>query len=336
MTNREPALNSAARWPSRMRLASAWLSFALLLAIALCFLTRWDRVAVITLPPFWAWAVIGLLLAAPALQRGLGRGPKVLVAAWLIATLILSDDVFCLVRSPLKSLAGHSSRRNLQSIRVISLNCASQTAAAEETRRWKPDIVLLQESPASNDVARLCREWFGPEGDYLFGWDCSIIARGQIKLLASPRSLRFVRGQVRLGEGLLVDLASVRLLPPDTRFDLWSPECWRQHTHSRQIRRAQLQEVVANLGTRSSRDPMIAGGDFNAPAGDAIFRLLRGFLKDGFREAGRGWGNTAINTLPVCRPDQIWVSHSLRVQCSWVEKTEHSDHRMVISDLTLP
>jgi vancomycin resistance protein VanJ len=78
---------------------------------------------------------------------------------------------------------------------------------------------------------------------------------------------------------------------------------------------------------------VIVGGDFNAPAGDAIFRLLRPFLKDSFGEAGTGWGNTALNSIPISRPDQIWISHPGAVFGARAQQTAHSDHRMVIADL---
>ena len=80
---------------------------------------------------------------------------------------------------------------------------------------------------------------------------------------------------------------------------------------------------------------MIVEGDFNAPAGDAIFRLLRDSMKECFREAGKGWGNTGINTCPVSRPDQIWINHSSVTIQAWARRTENSDHRMVLCDVLL-
>ena len=312
-------------------------SAALLVGVALCFLARWDVVAVITLPPFWAWGIVGLFLTTLGwwLARGGWQAPA-LLALWAGATLFFSDDIQGWLLSPLRSGLERSSPRTGVRLRVVSLNCAGQAKAAEEVGALKPDIVLLQESPSSNHVARLCREWFGSNGSFICGMDCSIITRGRLKVLASPRSLRFNWGEVTLLDGLIVDVVSLRLFPPETRFDLWSPECWRQHTHGRQIRRAQLQELTSLLQPIAGHRPMIVGGDFNAPAGDAIFRLLHPFLKDSFREAGQGWGNTGINDLPVSRPDQIWINQSSIAHHVQARKTEHSDHRMVVCDVVLP
>ncbi|WP_161625809.1 endonuclease/exonuclease/phosphatase family protein [Singulisphaera acidiphila] len=79
--------------------------------------------------------------------------------------------------------------------------------------------------------------------------------------------------------------------------------------------------------------PIILGGDLNAPQRDAAFRSFSPRLQDTFGEAGRGWGNTIINDFPFLRIDQVWASRSLRVLKVVVEKTRHSDHRVLICDL---
>jgi hypothetical protein len=336
----EPALRIGKPNPAGASRLSRWISsigicfsLALLVGAVICFIARWDAVAAVTQPPFWLWGTVGLVLTGAAWRLGGGFRAKLLLATWAVATLAFSDDLYCLALSPLRALAATSTPEHVRPIRVVSLNCASQAKAAEETRVWEPDIVLLQESPSSNDVARLCREWFGTNGAFLYGLDCSIISRGALKPVANPRSLRFVWGRVQLPGRSPLDVVSLRLLPPDIRLDLWSPGCWEQHTHSRKIRRSQLQEVVQALRPELGRGPMIVGGDFNAPAGDAIFELLRLSLKDCFREAGRGWGNTAINTIPVSRPDQVWINRASVPVRAWAKTTDKSDHRMVIADI---
>jgi len=130
----------------------------------------------------------------------------------------------------------------------------------------------------------------------------------------------------------MVEVVSLRLTPPIVRMDLWDPGCWREQSENRKIRREQLREITARLAPDGLG---IVGGDFNAPAGDAIFRLLSPGFRDSFAQAGRGWGNTALNEMPVSRVDQIWVSRSFRTAAAVARKTVHSDHRMVISDLSL-
>jgi endonuclease/exonuclease/phosphatase (EEP) superfamily protein YafD len=130
-------------------------------------------------------------------------------------------------------------------------------------------------------------------------------------------------------------LVSLRLIPPETRLDLWSTACWRAHLHDRLVRKEQMQKLVDHLGSFKSDIPYIVGGDFNSPAGDAVSRLLKPRLKDTFREGGIGWGNTGVNEFPVSRPDQIWVSRDFKAIAAWAVKTRNSDHRMVVCDVIL-
>ncbi len=80
---------------------------------------------------------------------------------------------------------------------------------------------------------------------------------------------------------------------------------------------------------------MIIGGDFNAPQGDAVFRLLGPRLHDTFPEGGRGWGNTITNGFPFLRIDQVWASGSIRADRVIARRTRHSDHRIVVCDLVI-
>jgi endonuclease/exonuclease/phosphatase (EEP) superfamily protein YafD len=96
-----------------------------------------------------------------------------------------------------------------------------------------------------------------------------------------------------------------------------------------------MEEVIARLEVLPPTTPIIVGGDFNAPAGDAIFRTFRGRLSDSFRQGGRGWGNTFSNNHPLFRIDQIWISPEWQAVSVVARKTKHSDHRMVVADLIL-
>jgi endonuclease/exonuclease/phosphatase (EEP) superfamily protein YafD len=114
--------------------------------------------------------------------------------------------------------------------------------------------------------------------------------------------------------------------------DLWNPATWRAYLEDRRLRKRQLRSVLDAPSTKTDL-PEIIGGDFNAPAGDGIYRLL-GRFRDAHRKAGRGWGNTALNALPFFRPDQIWLGRLLPLS-SHAVRTVHSDHRMVVVDALL-
>ena len=95
-------------------------------------------------------------------------------------------------------------------------------------------------------------------------------------------------------------ITSLRFTPPIGRMDLWNPAAWRGYLDDRRLRSRQLQSVLeANSPGRAELE--IMGGDFNAPASDGIYRMLRGYV-DSHRAAGRRWGHTALNTLPLSDP----------------------------------
>jgi vancomycin resistance protein VanJ len=144
-----------------------------------------------------------------------------------------------------------------------------------------------------------------------------------------------VQARVRLNSGLEFEVISLRLAPALVRLDLWSPDCWREQSANRQARRRQLQRIVDPLADVPATSQLIVGGDFNAPAGDAVFRLLRPRLEDAFEQAGRGWGNTITSDAPFHRIDQVWTSPELRATDVRAERSEYSDHRMVVCDLIL-
>jgi hypothetical protein len=132
-----------------------------------------------------------------------------------------------------------------------------------------------------------------------------------------------------------VEVFSLRLSPPASPAELWSPEDWRQQAAARRARREQVREVMRQIDRLPRTLPVIVGGDFNAPAGDAIFRLLQPCLHDAFAEGGRGWGHTVLNDTPVLRIDQVWGSDHFRAAAVVARRTRHSDHRMVVGDLTV-
>ncbi len=311
-------------------------SFLLFCAATVCYIGRWDVMAAATFLPFWAWSIVGLSLAfAGWFLRRAHRSFLVLCLIWAVATVTLSDDLSRLLLSLFQ--ASQLSRKNsgVARLRVITLNCAGQSAAATEVASENPDLVLLQESPPEEAVARLARDLFGRDGEYFYGFDCSLIARGPIGPLPAPKGALFTRAKARLAGGKEFEVISVRLTPPEIRFDLWATACWAAHYNDRLGRRAQLAVLLTQSGWSDFGTTRIVGGDFNVPGGDGVLRILEPAMKDSFREAGIGWGNSAINDLPVSRPDQIWVSKSCRVEVVRTKRSGFSDHRMVISDLVL-
>src|SRR5207249_195569 len=100
-----------------------------------------------------------------------------------------------------------------------------------------------------------------------------------------------------------VTIVSIRLSPHLMWADLWSPKWWRDHVDVENSQRKELKSILEAVQEQAGNGPLIVGGDFNAPAGNAIYRLLSPRLHDSFREGGVGWGNTLLNTFPIWRID---------------------------------
>jgi endonuclease/exonuclease/phosphatase (EEP) superfamily protein YafD len=303
--------------------------------IVFCYLARPDACAAVTVFPVWVWPVLGLALAAIGWRRP--RWALATAALWLAFLAVAADEPVALLRLPPKTRAAAQSDGEAV-VRVVTLNCASSARAVENLVPLEPDIVLVQESPTSAEVARLAAALFGDEGGFLQGADASILARGRIepRRLPAPLSAYVAQARVRLASGADLDVVCLRLRPALVRLDLWSPDCWRDQAENRRQRRAQLQAVVEQFGTGPPAAPLVVAGDFNAPAGDAVFRLLEPPLTDAFAHVGSGWGNTITSDFPFARIDQVWAHDHCRPVACFAVRVEHSDHRAVVCDVAVP
>ena len=318
----------------RARLAAiivGWLAFGFLVVF---FMLRPDTAAAVTFWPPWGYALAGALASVGMALRRPRRPFLFLAAGWLLFLILFAEEPRSLMRiGPAPSPEWTAARSAGRALRVVSLNCAGGSEhAARETGAVDPDIVLLQESPSRRDVADVGRSLFGREAGIVPGLDGSVVSRWKAGEIQLPNGLRSIAAgaRVRLSVGGESVVISARLLPPEICEALWSPACWRRHTANRVARREQMRALGEAL---PEGVPTILGGDFNAPAGDAVFRLLPTSLHDTFAAAGRGWGNTIINEIPVLRIDQIWVSRHFRPESVTARRTKHSDHRMVVCDL---
>ncbi|MEJ5298070.1 MAG: endonuclease/exonuclease/phosphatase family protein [Armatimonadota bacterium] len=316
----------------RSKSAAVWVCYISAALLALCsfaFAWRPFGLAAITVLPVWFWWLIGLALVA-IVWRLPGRAPLTLLALWMVYLLAFAEEPRSLARSLL------SATRAENPVRVVSLNCAAANHdAAAEALLTNPDVVLYQESPGPHGLEEVSRLLFGRSIVRVGEFGNAILARGKLVDAKQPSAVKGImtRARVRLEAGPEVELVSLRLTPAVTRLDYWNPACWLEHSRNRRARDAEMAAVAAYLNTVPPDVPVILGGDFNVPQGDGIFRRLRPRLRDAFREGGRGWGNTFLNSFPVLRIDQVWISPQFRAISVRAKKTGHSDHRMVICEL---
>ena len=317
--------------------ARVWCGLSLILVVIGVGATRWQlySLAAFRLVPAWCWLVAGmvpLILARRLRPRCWLVGSTVL---WLWFGVACVEESRSLTRSMWSRVSKpiESEPQDLR-LRVVSLNCADGSLrTARETVLLVPDVLLFQESPGRDDLERLATELFGDSHGVLWSPDTSIVSRWPIQRTFVQD--HFVSGLVQLPSGFQLRVVSLRLAPPIVRYDLWSPTCWREQSANRQQHTKQIDQLLESL-IDEIEDAVIIGGDFNtAPNDRAIWRLSE-FAQDTFDVAGRGWGNTVLNTIPVLRFDQIWASGRIRPIATWAIRSEQSDHRLVLSDLVLP
>lgn len=311
-------------------------SVLLFVAVLLCYCSQPDWLAPIALVPPWCWLIPGAALALFGRSRRRHHIAAVLTL-WAAFIMLFCDEPRSLLSfKSWPTTKWLAARKHGRGIRVISLNCnVGQSKSVQEVAVWKPDIVLLQESPGDDELGHLSRALFGADGIHLYGGDVSILARSKLQpKLASDRSY-FIHAEIDLPTGGRANIVSLRLAPPVERLDFWNPAFWTEHHDKRLEHRQQIHDLMRQIERDRTSNHWIVGGDFNAPPYDGALAPLRTQLFDTFRQAGRGWGPTGTNEFPLFRVDQIWVSQGFRIESVKAIKTVHSDHRMVVCDLII-
>jgi vancomycin resistance protein VanJ len=312
-------------------------SIALCLAATFVFWFQPDVCAAVLVLPRWLWILPGLLLAVIAWTRPRKRMTMIAIFLWFLYAICFIQEFRSLIR--FHHSISDATRPSGTILRVISLNCAAgNEKAAAEVANYNPDIVLFEESPLRPIVQRIAPKILGPDAQFLAGSDVSLISRGKLTVItpSNAQSAPFGHAHIELPSGLVVEVFSIRLTPYGIRADLWSPACWREQRENRVHQREQFQWLAREVQKVPADVPVILGGDFNLPAGDKLFRILPPRIRDTFRIAGHGWGDSLANDLPFIRIDQIWCDDHFRPTSTFAHKTVNSDHRMVICDLLGP
>lgn len=307
--------------PRKVRVWPAWASAGLALLLAILYAFRPQLTTAITIWPAWVGMAIGLALAL--FSRKLLQWTLPL---WLIFGFVFVDEFRTVPRGLLPA--------EQREFRVVTLNCAGGSlAAAREVIPLRPDIVLLQESPNSKQLASLATEMFGPDAVVVRGPDATILARGTlIQVPHEKRVSNFVAARWQFAPGRSLDVVSLRLAPPVLRIDLYSPSAWSEFAEGRARRAAETAEIRQRLAEMGV-EPDLIGGDFNTPPDPGSQRVLVGGMDDAFRVAGIGLGATCVNPYPnIVRIDQIWSGPRVRCVRAWVVKAQNSDHRMLVAD----
>ena len=183
MTQPEATTNAPASVKlRRLRQTASIGSVVMLVAVSLCLVTQPGWLAPVILVPTWCWLVCGVMLACCGLHTDRKQWFVGLLLAWAAFAWLFVEEVHSLIRrESVSSSEWLAARESGRGIRIVSLNCnVGQSRCVEEVVAWKPDVVLLQESPSKEQLPGLVELLFGQDGSCLYGGDVSILARGKL------------------------------------------------------------------------------------------------------------------------------------------------------------
>jgi endonuclease/exonuclease/phosphatase family metal-dependent hydrolase len=314
------------------------LSLALHLFTLVLYVRLPNRFAAFTVFPIWVWGLIGLFVAAISFVYYRGRLSLVVSLIWSFTILIFADESSSLGRIGQPELQAGKAKPHARGrvLRVVTLNCARRTDPYEAVAPFQPDIVFLQEIPHTYRLKKFIDEIYDGKGDYRYNVakSCAVVVNGTIEFEVSVPKFRCQLLTVKLATGESVQLMNLHLNGAATNLRLWEREAWREHRINREARQTELTYEMGLLRQKTAypRIPALIAGDFNAPANDAVYKLIGKDFTDAFEEVGTGWGNTFHRSLPLLRIDHLYSSKQLIPIRSKAVRLEGSDHRMVIAD----
>lgn len=312
----------------------------------IAFARQPDVLAAYTVMPIWVWGGIGLLLSGGAYLLFHAPLSLVVTGIWALTLLLGADEARVIgnLGTPAPEPGRARSVEGLRPIRVITLNAAQFRFGdpSEDLARWDPDIVLLQEASGFH-VKSIADKLYGGTGDYRSFSLNGVATRWKITREVRNPDSRFHyfnhNVTVQPPGGLPpIEVVNLHLSSAATDLRLWQPACWQTHRENRRKRRIEMAvalRILEDTADFPGLQPVILGGDFNAPPTDPVQAQLDPHFVDAFQVAGTGWGNTFQRRIPVLRLDQIHVSPHFTPVRSRAVTTRHSDHRFVVADLLL-
>jgi len=268
-----------------------------------------------------------------------------LVVLWVFTILIASDESLVLAHIGKEKPEPGPSKpyQEQETLRICTLNWGGFNHNKFEIQKqakmlaaYHPDILFLQEiHPWQARI--ITDEVYGSSGDYRTGSNSAILTRWKVHVAIHNPMKHSIHATLRLPDGRFIDCVNFHLRSAKTNMRLWDINCWKEHALNRKLQR---REVLYSLDilektTPYPTNPVVVGGDFNAPASDPLHDILRARFSDSFSEVGTGWPNTWHRRLPIHRIDYIYTSPLLKPVRSHTVIAPASDHRMLVSDFVL-
>jgi endonuclease/exonuclease/phosphatase (EEP) superfamily protein YafD len=305
--------------------------FALLavLYVTVGDLTTWSECLTVWPPLVWC-VLLTPRLVLLAVRR---RGRELAAAFGLIAAFLALTMEWPRIASGEGTTAPGGQR-----LRVVSWNVAGRTPL-DALQRLAPDVCLLQEIGVVRPE-QLTGPWAG------WAWrealDPGTLSRWPVTRLPTRRVGPWTEPQVlrlELPGGRRVVLVNVRLMLPAfvvaaASFERPSLSALSA-AHAQRVRQfVEIRDLLRETLDRERTASAILCGDFNTPGGARSTAPLREVVGDVWPRAGRGWGATMTEWLPVSRIDQCWVTPDIRPLAATVVRGP-SDHRALVVDLAL-
>jgi len=313
---------------------AVWGAFLVSVLVLALFLFHPDALAALTVFPTECWLLAGILGQWTLLRHRCRPGWILTSGIWTLFALVCVEASSSFPRTLFRPVASSGFPERL---RIATLNCSGESQALSDILPHRPDLILIQESQGRGALTAWARVLFGDEAAVVSGRDCAILARGSLQTLPEQREGTAVHALWELPDGRILQVTSLRLTTPPVRFDFWTPGFWKEFWRTRRRQRQELLAIRQQGTSQAALCPVILGGDFNSPAGDAIDEVLTDVsLSDCFRRAGRGWGKTITSAFPFHRIDRVFVSAGLQVLDCRAFATQHTDHRLEMCEIVLP
>jgi vancomycin resistance protein VanJ len=241
-------------------------------------------------------------------------------------------------------------------VRVLTYNVNSALGGpakiGEEVERYSPDVVFMQEIAQAEELKRVLSPRYPTveiSGQFLVATRYAIASTvdperlpfdGRIR---SPRFLEYMM-DTPLGR---VGFYNVHPISPREDFYVLRGKGLRREILSGRIFSGSAgPAILANAGLRALQvqsiaeaaghdvEPVVIAGDTNLPGLSLVFGRQLSRFRDGFVDAGSGFGYTYPNDRrPWMRIDRILATDALRFVRFQVGTSAASDHLCVVADL---
>jgi endonuclease/exonuclease/phosphatase family metal-dependent hydrolase len=279
--------------------------------------------------PRWVLAVpLVALVPLAAAARSWRAGVAAAVAAAVVAGPLLGGTVSPagLVGPPVDAAR----------LRVVTWNAAGtppdRPAVREFLAAVRPDVVVVQESPAGGDG------W--PAGWHAVAGPAGVRVASVYPLRETGRLTDATLGAA--GGGLRVEvetpagpLAVVGIHLPTVRPGLEAALATRFRDVNELRAVIRVRDRASAVAREWAADAAVVAGDFNMPDESVVFRRDWGGFADAFAAAGTGFGWTKRTRWFGVRIDHVLAARPGPPAAAWVGPDLGSDHRPLVADLVL-